>query len=190
MTRARSTLYRSARRAAAALALVAATACGGGDGGGGGGGPTTPQPGVAFSGASVTAPAVRLLRGPGSAGTTFEVQVQAESLPAVYGFAFDLSFPANLLRFDGVTEGGFLAQGGIQTSLQVAENPAGRLVVGYARLGNVGAVAGDGTLMVLRFTAVAPGGGSFTFSANQLFDAAGAEVVGPTWAGGTVQVTL
>lgn len=189
MNRSAGKLRRAARRGALALALAAATACGGG-GGGGGGGPTVPQAGITFTGANVSAPAVRLVRGPGSSGNVLELEVRADGLPAIYGLAFDLAFPASLLRFEGFADGGFLAQDGAQTSLQVAENPSGRLVVGYTRLGDVGMVSGSGALMVLRFTAIAPGSGSFTFSQNRLFDTGADEIRGPAWGGGSVQVVL
>lgn len=182
--------FRALRWMAAALALAATAACGGGGGGGGGGGPTAPQPGITFTASGVSAPAVRLVRGPGSSGSVLEVQVQADGLPAIFGTAFDLSFPANLLRFDGFTEGSFLSQDGAATSLQVAENPAGRLVVGYTRLGAVGMQGGSGTMMTLRFTAIGSGAGSFTFSANQLVDTGANEIRGPSWGGGSVQVAL
>lgn len=175
--------------AALALLLAAGTACGGG--GGGGGGPTAPQPGVAFTPSGVAAPAVRLVRGAGSAGNVLELQVQADALPPVYGVVFDLSFPPNLLRFDGFTEGTFLGRDGTQTSLHVAESSSGRLVVGYTRLGSdAGLIGGSGTMMTLRFTAVGPGAGSLAFSQNQLVDSGANEIRGPAWGGGSVQVTL
>lgn len=189
MTSFRSMAYRATTRMVLVLALAAAIACGGG-GGGGGGGPTAPQPGVTFTPSGVSAPAVRLLPGGGS-GNVLELQVRADALPAVYGVAFDLAFPSNLLRFDGFTEGGFLGQNGAQTSLQVAENPSGRLVVGYTRLGSdAGLVGGSGTMMTLRFTAIGPGGGNFTFSENRLVDDRADEIRGPAWGGGSVQVTF
>lgn len=178
---------------AALAAALAGAACGGGGGGGGGGTPppTQPQPGIVFNGSGVAAPAVRLARGAASSGTVLEVEVRAEQLPGVYGLAFDLTYPSNALRFDAFAEGGFLTGGGpAQTSLQVAEPSSGRLVVGHTRLGAVGAVAGSGVILTLRFVAVGSGSGSLSFSSNRLFDASGDEVPGAAWGGGTVQVTM
>lgn len=174
------------------VAVLAGTGCGGGGGGGGGAAPPTqPQPGITFTGSGVSAPAVRLARGAGTSGSVFELEVRADGLPAVYGVAFDLTYPSGVLRFEGSAAGSFLAgDGGAQTSLQVAEASAGRLVVGHTRLGDVGGVGGSGVLLTLRFTAVASGSGAFTFSANRLFDASGSPVAGPAWGGGSVQVTL
>lgn len=193
---ARATACRGARVAAAALATIVAVAvlfagvgCGGG-GGGGGGGPTQPQPGITFTGSGVAAPAVRLTRGAGTSGSVLELEVRADQLPGVYGLAFDLVYPSGVLRFEGFAEGDFLGRNGpVQTSLQLAEPSAGLLVVGHSRLGDTGTVAGSGLLLTLRFTAVASGSGSFTFSANRLFDARGDQIRGPAWGGGTVQVT-
>lgn len=175
----------------AALGLVATAACGGG--GGGGGGPTTPTPPQATVELTVqgaAAPAIRLARGAGSGSTTLALEIRADSLASVYGLAFDLTYPSGLLRYDGVTEGGFLDGDGASTSLQVARVEAGRLVVGHSRLGDVGATTGSGLLLTLRFTAVGPGTGSIAFARNRLFDADGAEVPGVSWAGGTVRTVL
>lgn len=169
------------------LLVLGAAACGGGGGGGGGGGPTTPNPGITFTASNVTAPAVRLVRTAGS-GNMIELAVRADQIPPVYGLAFDLSFPSNVLRFDSFADGGLLGAGGAQTSLQVAENPAGTLVIGYSRLGAVGMTGGSGDLVILRFTAAGTGSGSFSFSRNRLIDATGSEIRGPSWGGGSVQV--
>jgi hypothetical protein len=75
------------------------------------------------------------------------------------------------------------------TSLQVAESPAGTVVVGYTRLGSAGMIGGSGDLVVLRFTSAGTGSGSFSFARNQLIDGTGSEIRGPAWGGGTVQVT-
>ncbi|HSL84676.1 MAG TPA: cohesin domain-containing protein [Thermoanaerobaculia bacterium] len=175
----------------AGLALaLAGLGCGGGGGGGGGTPPTQPPGSITFNGSSVAAPAVRLVRGAGSGSTVLELEVRGDQLASTYGIAFDLTFPSNLLRFDAFAEDGFLSQGGAQTSLQVAQPTPGRLVVGHTRLGDVGAVSGSGTFMRLRFVAVGTGSGSFSFSANRVFDAAGRQVGGTAWGGGTVQVAM
>jgi len=168
---------------------LALTSCGGGGGGGGGGGPTAPQAGLTFTAEGGSAPAVRLLTAAGTSGTTLVVQVQADQLSGVYGLAFDLSFPSGVLRYDGSTEGTFLSAGGATTTLQVAEAAPGQLVVGASRLGDVGATGGSGQLMTLRFTGIGAGSGTLSFSATKVFDASGDEIRGPSWLGGTVQVT-
>lgn len=188
----RSTRVRAAVLAAALALALSGVGCGGGGGGGGGTPPPPTQPpgSITFNGSAVAAPAVRLVRGAGSTSTVLELEVRADQLDVAYGIAFDLTFPSNLLRFDAFAEGAFLTEGGAQTSLQVAEPTAGRLVVGHTRLGSVAAAAGSGTFMRLRFVAVGPGSGSFSFSSNRVFDAAGNEVAGTAWGGGTVQVTM
>lgn len=180
----------------AALGAAAAIAsCGGGGGGGGGGGPTPPppppqpQPAIDFTGDSAAAPAVRLVRGAGSTGTVLELEVRADQVPGVYALAFDLTYPSAALRFDVFAEGSFLdGNGAVDTSLQVAEPNPGRLVIGHSRLGEVGAIAGSGLLMTLRFDAAGAGAGEIAFERNRLFDRRGVEVRGASWAGGTVEV--
>ena len=119
-----------------------------------------------------------------------EVAVRADGLSDVYGAAFDLTYPADVLRFEASAEGGFLGQAGAQTTLQVAESPRGRLIVGYSRLGAADGVDGSGELVVLRFVATASGSGTFAFSRNQLVDPDGASIPGASWGAGSVQVEL
>lgn len=173
------------------LAAAVVLACGGGGGGGGGGTPpTAPQPGITFTGSQVQPPAVRLAEAPGSGGTVLELAVRADGLSDVYGVAFDLTYPSDLLRFEASAEGDFLGEEGVSTSLQVAENPRGRLIVGYSRLGAAGGVDGSGELVVLRFVATASGSGNFRFSRNQLVGPAGETIPGASWGGGSVRVEL
>lgn len=171
------------------LAAAAILACGGG-GGGGGGGPTAPQPGITFTGAQVQPPAVRLAEDPASGGTVLEVVVRADALSDVYGAAFDLTYPSDVLRFEASAEGDFLREGGAQTTLQVVENPQGRLIVGYSRLGATGGADGSGELLILRFVATASGSGNFAFSRNQLVDPDGASIPRVSWGAGSVRVEL
>lgn len=119
-----------------------------------------------------------------------ELVVRADGLTDVYGAAFDLTYPSELLRFEASAEGEFLGQGGAQTTLQVAESPQGRLIVGYSRLGAAGGVDGSGELVILRFVATASGSGNFAFSRNQLVDPDGAAIPGASWGGGSVRVEL
>lgn len=181
-------------RASRAILLAALAAsvlsCGGGGGGGGTPPPTQPVPGITFTAQGVGAPAIRLARGAGSTTTVLLLQVQADQLPPIYGVAFDLGFPANLVRFDAVSEGDFLTRNAPSgTSLQVVENPAGNLVIGYTRLGAAGMVGGSGELFTLRFVAIGGGAGAVTFSRNRVLDESGNPIAGPAWGGGTLQVT-
>jgi hypothetical protein len=185
------------RRARAVPALVAAgllAACGGGGGGGGGGGPTAPPtatPAPVSIGFSPTgtggANSLALTRVSGDA-TTLVLSLEATSVTDLYGVAFDLTYPAAVLDFDEVTEGTFLDQGGIDTTLQVAETPDGTLVVGLSRLGQVSGRSGTGTLLRLEFRRQAPGSGDVRFEDNQAFNAAGNPITGITWSGGRVTV--
>jgi hypothetical protein len=179
--------------APACLACLACLgwACGGGGGGGGGGNPTQPNASLTFTPAGVGAPSIRLER-EGVGASTLVLEVMADQVTDLYGVAFDLSFPSNLLRFDGGDEGDFLsgpAGSGVGTSLQLTAN-GGVLVVGVTRLGDVPGRTGSGVLLTLRFTAIASGTGSFSFSANQAFDSDGDALGSVAWGGGSVRTQL
>jgi len=172
------------RAVVATVAALALAACGGG------GGPTSPPPptqSLVFTpaGGSATG-SVALLRS-GAGANTLVLEVRAQEVADLYGVAFDLTYPASVLAFEGASEGELLRQGGIATSLQVAEQ-SGQLVVGATRLGVVGGVSGSGTVLTLTFRAVAAGSGDIAFVDPTAVAANGSLIGGLEWLGGNVQV--
>lgn len=185
-------------RRRATLLLIAATSllsCGGGGGSRGGGGPTAPPtatPAPASIGFTATATgganSLALTR-TSSDATTLVLSLEATSVTDLYGVAFDLLYPADVLAFGALVEGPFLDQGGsVDTTLQVAETPPGTLVVGLSRLGQVSGRTGTGALLRLEFERRAAGSGDLRFQGNQAFNAAGDPIPGIVWSGGRVVV--
>jgi hypothetical protein len=119
------------------------------------------------------------------------LELQAQNVAGLYGIAFDLTYPANLLRLEETTEGIWLSDSSlVQTSFLDDSSTSGRIVVGLTRLGDEPGKSGSGALLSLRFTAIGSGGGSLNFSRNEAFDADGKLLPSQSWAGGTVQVQL
>ena len=122
---------------------------------------------------------------------TFSLTLNIASASNLFGMAFDLNFNPSLLDFISATEGNFLNQG-CQTSLMTAENPAGKLIFGFTRLGAAcGGVSGSGTLATLNFQALNQlGTASLTFSNNSLCILSGSNCnyIAGTWAGAAVTV--
>lgn len=174
--------------AAALVALAALPACGGG-----GRGPTEPVPPTASltftPGGSSGGSVVALSRTGATGGRDLDLAVEARQVTALYGVAFDLGYPASVLSYQGATPGDFLAQGGFQVSLQVAEE-SGNLIVGVTRLGDVPGATGTGTLVTLRFRSIGSGTGSLSFSRTEAVDADGRPMSGVTFVGGSVQSIL
>jgi hypothetical protein len=171
-------------------ALALAAACGGG---GGGGGPTEPpppppQPGITFTPSGSATTGISLARGAGTTADVLELELRADGVQDLYGIAFDLNFPAQVLRFESIAEGPFLGTGGVATSAQGAEAGAGTVVVGVTRLGAVSGASGSGVIATLRFTALAAGEGALSFEDNAAIDPEGA-TLDLTWRAGTVRVT-
>jgi len=175
---------------AVALALAA---CGGG--GGGGSSPTQPtptptppptQPSLVFTPSGGAGTGLSLAAGAASTASTLILEVRANSVTDLYGVAFDLTYPANLLQYVRVTQGPLLAGG----TLQVAAGGTGNLVVGLSNLGPVPGASGSGVLMTFEFRAVGAGQGSISFSRNTAVDSAGQSINGLSWGTGTVRVTL
>lgn len=169
--------------------LALALACGGG---GGGGSPTDPGPtptpapqaSIVFTPQAGGAPGISLTAGAASTATTLVLEVRAASVTDLYGVAFDLTYPNQLLQFVSLQQGPFLqgatAQNGVLPD---------RLVVGISRLGALPGENGSGVLMTITFRAIGAGQGSFTFSKNLAANSQGQAIPGLTWSAGTVRVT-
>lgn len=169
-----------------AVLLLLVLACGGG---GGGGSPTEPTPtptppSITFTPQSPGPSGISLVAGAASTATTLVLEVRATSVSDLYGVAFDLTYPANLLQHVRTTQGPMLAGGTIQGSVT-----AGRLVMGLTNLGPLPGTSGSGVLMTFEFRATGAGEGTFTFSKNQAVDSQGQAIAGLTWSAGTVRVT-
>lgn len=169
------------------LVLAVLAACGGG------GGPTKPPP--VTSSLTFTASgagggsAIALARTGPTGGRDLHLAVEAREVAGLYGVAFDLGYPASVLAYEGATAGEFLAEGGFQVSLQVAEE-SGNLIVGITRLGDVPGASGSGTLATLRFRSIGSGTGALSFSRTQAVDAGGRAIGAIGFVGGSVQSVL
>lgn len=108
-----------------------------------------------------------LTQATGTDGDTLILNLDAVKIDALYGVAFDLQFPDDILEFESLTEGDYLADGGVATSLQVTEISDGVVVVGLSRVGEVpGRQLASGTLLTFEFSRIATGSGDFSFSRN------------------------
>ncbi len=184
-------------KAAAAIlgvaVAIAAPGCGGGGGGGGSTPPTDPPP--------PTRSLMWSSNAPGSGQTVyldvrdvsnvdrFVLQVRISGGGDLYGVAFDIVFPSDLVSFDeaGVEEGNFLPGSSFDTELQIAESPAGNLVVGYTRVGDVRGRNGNGLLLELPFTTTQSGTAAFQLDPGGAFDSGGGAQ--PTdWLGGELTI--
>jgi predicted outer membrane repeat protein len=168
--------------------LAAVTVACGGDGGGGGG-PTPPPAGITFTATGgATTNALNLGLASGSSTTVLRLDLSAQNVTNLYGVAFDLNYPSQVLSFNGATQGSFLT--GTATSLQFEEPTPGRLVIGLTRLGAVPGASGSGVLLTLQFASRGTAGsGAFTFQSNTAFNSSGGAIAGVAWGGGTVSVT-
>lgn len=169
-----------------ALGLLAA-ACGGGGGGGGPTAPPPPQRGIVVTAAAAPATGVSIASGAGSTATTLVLEVRANAVTDLYGVAFDLRYPSNLLQLVQASSGPFLGSPTLQS------NPGatpGVVVVGLSKLGAAAGTTGTGVLMTLEFRAIAAGEGTFSFEQNTAVRSSGATIDNFGWAAGTVRVTL
>ncbi|MCY3969574.1 MAG: cohesin domain-containing protein [Acidobacteria bacterium] len=166
-------------RRAAVLVALGLAACDSGSGS-----PTAPTSrpprGVSFLAGQVGDESIGL-RGT-VLGAALEVEIYAAGVQDLYGLGFELLFPANLLRYEGVDDGAF-------PSLEAQESASGQLVVGATHLGSVEGLNGGGTVAIVRFTAFANGSGSLDFSSQEAFDRFG-DRLALSWVGGSVEVDL
>jgi hypothetical protein len=179
------------RRFLALLLPLALLACGGG---GGGSGPTEPPPpppppppGIAVTPAAAPATGVSIASGAGTTQSTLILEIRANSVNDLYGVAFDLRYPSNILQLVQVSSGPFLGSATLQS---VPGSGSGLIIVGLSKLGAVSGASGSGVLMTLEFRAIAAGQGSFSFEQNSAVSPSGQTISGFGWSAGTVQVTL
>lgn len=170
--------------------LLLLLACGGG---GGGGGPTEPppppppQPGIVVTPAAAPSPGVSIASGTGTTTSTLVLEIRASSVTDLYGVAFDLRYPSNILQLVQANSGTFLGNATLQS---VPGTGTGLVIVGLSKLGTVSGASGSGVLMTLEFRAIAAGEGSFSFEQNSAISSSGQTISGFGWSAGTVRVTL
>lgn len=90
---------------------------------------------------------------------TFTLHLRAENITDLAGWQADIRFDPTVLKVDSVTEGSFLRQGGGRTYFRrgTIDNTTGRIKgVNSLRISE-GGVNGKGTLLSVRFTAIANG---------------------------------
>jgi hypothetical protein len=120
----------------------------------------------------------------------FVLQIRVNQVTDLYGVALDVVYPSGAMDFQasGTVEGPILpAGGGFDTDLQIVEEPPGRIIIGYTRLGAVSGRNGNGLLLSLRFTTTANGSSDLSIESSLAVDSVGSPVP-TTWLGGTVQV--
>ena len=169
------------------LALLLA-ACGGG-GGGGGSTPTQPPPppppptsSVVFTpSSSAGAGSLSLAMGADSTATKLVLEVRSGGIQDLYGVAFDLQYPANLVELTQASAGDLLPM----ASFQQTSTATGNLVIGVSRLGLVPGVSGAGVVARIEFKTLASGTGVFSFSRNAALDSKGMPISGVTWVAGS-----
>ncbi len=124
-----------------------------------------------------------------TSGNRLDLDVRLTSVDNVASMAFDLTFNPAVLSYVSFTEGEFFSQDGEPVSVLVDENPTGRLIVGVARLGNVGGVNGTGISLTLTFNGVSNGGSFLNFEGSSLLDPDLNAISGVQWFGGDASVT-
>ena len=90
------------------------------------------------------------------AGETFALQLVMQADRPVVSLPLAIRFDPRLLQVADVGEGGFLKQGGAQTSFSYRVDPGGQVLLTATRSGNGGATAPD-AVATLTFRAVAAG---------------------------------
>jgi hypothetical protein len=122
----------------------------------------------------------------------FELRVEAEGAEDLFGLAFQVRFPGDLLAFrpNQVEEGDLLSEeGDVETELQVARS-GDLLTVGLTRLGQQPGAEGSGRLLTLRFALrdEAEGTGELGFERNDTRDSQGRIQQNVEWLGGSIEV--
>ena len=94
-------------------------------------------------------------------GDAFTLRLNAANITDLAGWQTDITFDPALLKANWVSEGDFLKQGGGQTFYQrgTIRNKKGKITNIKAARTSAGGANGEGTLLFIRFTALANGQG-------------------------------
>ncbi len=108
-------------------------------------------------------------------GTTFAIDVNIAGVTDLYDFQFDLSFNPTVLQATSVLEGTFLSSGGTTFFIPgTIDNAAGTITSNAdTLLTAISGVSGNGTLLLLDFTALTEGTSDLTISDVILQDSTG-----------------
>ena len=118
-----------------------------------------------------------------------DLDIRLTSVDNVSSMACDLTFNPSVLSYVTFTDGTFFSSDGEPVSILVDENPAGRLIIGVARLGDVGGVSGTGVALTLTFNGAGNGNSTLGFENSSLLDPDLNAVDGVQWFGGSASVT-
>ncbi len=117
------------------------------------------------------------------------IELRATDVHNLYGVAFDLLYPNQLMRFERAEEGTVLDGGGASsTSFLLARPQDGVLVIGLTRLGSQGGFDGSGALLVLELSALRAGTGTLEFDAQRAIAADGRALPAVRWIDGSLTV--
>lgn len=104
----------------------------------------------------------------------FTIEVQVSNAANVFKAPFTMVYDPIFVEFVGATEGGFLKQGGTQTTFQTTvDKNTGQIAVTMNRAGDASGVNGSGPLMTATFKARNQGPASFGFLGVNLADKEG-----------------
>jgi general secretion pathway protein D len=105
-------------------------------------------------------------------GDTFIVDVNVADITDLYAFQFDLSFDPTLLSAVSVAEGAFLPSSGTTFFIPGTIDNVGGTITANADtlIGAIPGVTGDGTLVEVELTALAPGTSALSFGNEILLD--------------------
>ncbi len=151
-----------------------------------GGGPTDPQPFVTVTtdsgdgGASFS-----VADNSSTEGANLVLDVLATDLQNVRTVDFVLTYPGTLLRPTTAQGGDFLGINAVVVTTAIDQN---RLQVLMTRAAATGA-SGSGTLLTVRFEALAPGTGRLELTEGEAANPAGLVITGIEWLGGDVEVS-
>lgn len=123
--------------------------------------------------------------GGGSQGAVLQLEIAANEMLNVQAVDFVLTFPANLLRYDGFTRGDFLGAGA-----QLIPGGGGSALSFDILRTAPSPASGSGVIITLNFTAVGAGTGRIDFVDPVAEDAFGLDVPGVDWIGSAVRVVL
>ncbi|HBL29300.1 MAG TPA: hypothetical protein DD490_20910, partial [Acidobacteria bacterium] len=99
-----------------------------------------PQPGITVTPTTAPANGISIAAGAATTRTTLILEIRANSVTDLYGVAFDLRYPSNVLQLVQASSGTFLGNATLQSA---PGSGNGLLVVGLSKLGAAAGTSGS-----------------------------------------------
>ena len=121
-------------------------------------------------------------------GDNIAVVMNISTNASIYAIEGKVYFNNSILNANSVSEGNFLKQGSQTFAVIGVNNSLGTIIFGITRLGNTSGVSGNGSLLIINFTAIKKGNSSILLKDVKVIDENIQEILGISVSNGSINI--